>query len=225
MAKKNSKSDIAKDVDKDPDKTTPEGETALGPLDGGDGGNGDDGAAAKGKAGQETIEPPIVVNAQYTKDLSFEAPLAPGIFSALQDQQPDISVNINVGANLLQDKVFEVILEIIAECKIKQQIGFIIELDYAGIFTLNVPDEHLQAVLLIECPRLIFPFARNILADVSRDGGFPPLMLGPVDFAAMFQAKLQEFEQAAQEDEGTPASTPTNTPASPSASPPASPAK
>lgn len=205
MAKKKSPSDVAKDADKGPDKKPPEGETAAAPPDGG-GGNGGGGVAAPGKAGQETIEPPITINAQYTKDLSFEVPSAPGIFSALQTQQPDISVNINVGANPLQDKVFEVVLEINAECKIEKKIGFIIELDYVGIFTLNVPDEHLQAVLLIECPRLIFPFARNILADVSRDGGFPPLMLGPVDFAAMFQTKLQELEQAAQEGEVAPSS-------------------
>ena len=70
-----------------------------------------------------------------------------------------------------------------------------LELEYAGVFTLAIPEEHLQPVLLIECPRLLFPFARNILADVSRDGGFPPLMLGPLDFAAMYQAKMQELEK------------------------------
>ncbi len=209
MAKKNSKSDTAKSTDKDPGKETPEGEPAAAPPDEGPG------EAGPGEADQDTVEPPIIINVQYTKDLSFEVPSAPGIFNALQNQQPEISVNINVGANPVQDKVFEVILEINAECKIEKQVGFILELDYAGVFTLNIPEEHMQAVLLIECPRLIFPFARNILAEVSRDGGFPPLMLGPVDFAAMFQAKLQELEQAAREGEGAPASSPPSPPASP----------
>ena len=150
--------------------------------------------AAKADGAEEAQA--ITINAQFIKDLSFEAPAAPGIFSLMQESPPDINVNINVNANPLQDKVFEVIIEFQAECKVKEQVAFIFELKYAGVFTLNVPDEHLQPVLLIECPRLLFPFARNILADVSRDGGFPPLMLGPVDFAAMFQAQLQELQKA-----------------------------
>lgn len=141
-------------------------------------------------------EQPIVVNAQYIKDLSFEAPAAPGVFAKMQDEAPDISVNINVGANSIQDKTFEVVLEIRAECKIKGEVAFILELEYAGVFTVNVSDEHMQPVLLIECPRLLFPFARNILADVSRDGGFPPLMLGPLDFAGMYKARLLDAEKA-----------------------------
>lgn len=141
-------------------------------------------------------EQPIIINAQYTKDLSFEAPGAPMIFAKMQDQAPEMSVNVNVLANPLQDNMFETVLEIQAECKIKDEVAFILELEYAGVFTVNVPEEHIQPVLLVECPRLLFPFARNILADVSRDGGFPPLMLGPLDFAAMFQARLQEAEAA-----------------------------
>ena len=138
----------------------------------------------------------IIINIQFIKDLSFEAPTAPGIFSLMQESQPDINVNINVNANPLQDNVFEVALEFQAECKVKEQIAFIFELEYVGVFTINVPDEHLPPVLLIECPRMLFPFARNILAEISRDGGFPSLMLEPVDFAAMFQAKLKELEKA-----------------------------
>ena len=209
MAKKESTSTVAESADKDPDKEPSEEETAAAPPDEGPG-EADPGEAGPEEADQETVEPPFTINAQYTKDLSFEVPSAPGIFRALQTQEPDLYVDINVGANPLQDKVFEVVLEINAECKIEQQIGFIIELDYAGIFTLNIPDEHLQAVLMIECPRLLFPFARNILADVSRDGGFPPLMLGPVDFAAMFQANIQNLEPAVQEGKDAPASPPAN---------------
>ena len=134
--------------------------------------------------------------AQYIKDLSFEAPSAPGIFTALQAASPDINVNINVNVERVQENSFEVVLEIRADCKVKEQTAFILELEYAGVFTLTAPDEHIQPILLIECPRLLFPFARNILADVSRDGGFPPLFLGMVDFAGMYQRKLQELQQA-----------------------------
>ena len=158
----------------------------------------DDGKDASAPAAAEA--PPgiaININAQYIKDLSFEAPAAPGIFSTLQGSPPDIKVNINVNVNRVQDKTFEVVLEMQAECIAKEQNAFILELQYAGLFTLNVPDEHLQAILLIECPRLLFPFARNILADVTRNGGFPPLFLGVVDFAGMYQAKLNEMQQAA----------------------------
>ena len=161
-----------------------------------------DGGVDAAPAGGETPpqagapdEQALIVNAQYIKDLSFEVPGAPTIFGLLNEEAPDISVNVNVSANPLQEKTFEVILSIQAQCKIKEKVGFILELEYAGVFTLNLPDEHIQPVLLIECARLLFPFARNILADVSRDGGFPPLMLGPIDFAAMFQNQIQEMEK------------------------------
>ena len=134
----------------------------------------------------------FVVNAQYIKDLSFEAPSAPGIFSMLQQQQPEIKVNVNVNAQPMQDKVFEVELHIKAECKSGETVAFILELVYGGLFNINVPEENLKPILLIECPRLMFPFARNILADCSRDGGFPPLMLGPVDFIRMYQEQLKK---------------------------------
>ncbi len=150
-------------------------------------------------------EQPLMVNAQYTKDLSFEVPGAPTVFGLIGEEAPDINVNVNVGANLLQEKTFEVVLSIEAQCKIKGQVGFILELEYAGVFTLNFPEEHIQPVLLIECPRLLFPFARNIMADVTRDGGFPPLMLGPIDFAAMFQNQLQEVKSTNAAGGGAPA--------------------
>lgn len=164
-------------------------------------------------------EQPIVINAQYTKDLSFEAPGAPMIFSKMQEEAPTMSVNVNVGANPIQGNTYETVLEIHAECKIKDEVAFILELEYAGVFTLNVPEEHLQPVLLIECPRLLFPFARNILADVSRDGGFPPLMLGPLDFAAMFQARLEEAEKAMAAGAGAAADAVTGTSAAAESAP------
>lgn len=147
-------------------------------------------------AGDENTGPnaAIVVNAQYTKDLSFESPSSPAIFGLLQENQPDINIDINVGANNLRDNLFEVVLEIRATCTIKEQSAFIAELAYAGVFTLNVDKEHLGPVLMIECPRLLFPFARNIIADVSREGGFPPVMLGLVDFPTLYQQSLERIQ-------------------------------
>ena len=154
-------------------------------------------AATDAEVGPENAAaagPPITINAQYIKDLSFEAPATPGVFQLLQANAPDVSVSVNVNAQPLQDNVFEVQLHIRGECKVAETTAFVIELVYGGVFTLNVPQEHLQAVLLIECPRLLFPFARNIVADASRDGGFPPLMLAPVDFVAMFQQAQTQAE-------------------------------
>lgn len=166
------------------------------------GGNGgapenSDGPADKGNG--ET--PPLTVIAQYTKDLSFEAPATPGIFERMQAHNPEITINIDVNVQPVEEKkVYEVVLNSRAECKVEDTIAFLLELSYGGVFNVNVPDEHLQPLLLIECPRLLFPFARNIMADTTRDGGFPPLMLGPVDFVAMFQAQVaqQQAQQAGQ---------------------------
>ena len=140
--------------------------------------------------------PPIVVNAQYTKDLSFETPTAPGIFSLMQQTAPDMQISVNVNTTEFDQGVHEVVLDLTARCTVGDDVAFILELQYAGLFTLNVDDEVKSAVLLIECPRLLFPFARNILADVSRDGGFPPVMLGLIDFGALYQAELEK--QAAE---------------------------
>jgi preprotein translocase subunit SecB len=143
--------------------------------------------------------PPILINAQYTKDLSFEAPTVPGIFSKMQQTSPDMEVSVNVNSSEFEQGVYEVVMDLSARCTVGEDVAFILELEYAGLFTLNVEDEVKSAVLLIECPRLLFPFARNILADVSRDGGFPPVMLGPIDFAALFQAEIEKQQQASEE--------------------------
>ena len=147
--------------------------------------------------------PPLVVNIQFVKDLSFEVPGAPEIFSSLRSQ-PNVQINLDVQARRLQDgqNVFEVVLVTRAEATEgpppEGQTGqpgrpvFIAELSYAGIFTLTgIPEASIEPVLLIECPRLLFPYARNILADVTRDGGFPPVLLQPIDFVALWQARKQ----------------------------------
>lgn len=139
----------------------------------------------------------LLVNAQYTKDLSFEVPNAPQVFVDMQATQPDMNIDIEVNARPVGENLFEVELSVKATCKVGEKTGFIMELLYAGLFTLNMPDENKQAVLLIECPRLLFPFARNIIADITRDGGFPPVMLGQVDFVSMYQAQLNKAAQQA----------------------------
>ena len=107
-----------------------------------------------------------------------------------------MQIAVNVETNEFEDGVYEVVLDLSARCTVGEDVGFILELEYAGLFTLNVDDDVKSAILLIECPRLIFPFARNILAEVSRDGGFPPVMLGPIDFTQLYQKELKNQGQA-----------------------------
>ncbi len=144
--------------------------------------------------------PPLVVNIQYVKDLSFEVPGAPQIFTTLR-AQPQVAINLDVQARRVQDgqPVFEVSLVIKAEASDPNAPTngstpaapvFVAELTYAGVFTLNgLPDNAVEPVLLVECPRILFPFARNILSDVTRDGGFPPVLLQPIDFVALWQSR------------------------------------
>ena len=135
---------------------------------------------------------PVMLNLQFTKDLSFEVPGAPEIFLTLREA-PQIDIALDVQARRLQEgqETYEISLNIRADAKTKEgATAFIAELVYCGIFTLNgVPDQMLEPVLLVECPRLLFPFARNILADVTRDGGFPPVLLAPIDFVQLWQSR------------------------------------
>jgi preprotein translocase subunit SecB len=134
--------------------------------------------------------PQVAILTQYVKDLSFENPNAP---ASLQSQeQPRIDVNVAVNAKRVADNVFECELKINAKAVAGENTAFVIDVLYAGLFGLqNVPEEALQPFLLIEAPRIIFPFARRIVADSVRDGGFPPLMLDPIDFASLYMAQQQ----------------------------------
>ncbi len=156
---------------------------------------------------QPTV-PPLALNIQYTKDLSFEVPNAPAIYTQLR-AAPNVSINLDVQVRRIQEDqaVFEVTLATRAEATMpgptngtedKPTIVFIADLSYGGIFTITgVPDNQLEPILLVECPRLLFPFARNILADVTRDGGFPPVMLGPIDFVALWQTRRTQMAEPA----------------------------
>jgi preprotein translocase subunit SecB len=139
----------------------------------------------------ETEQPPLVINGQYVKDLSFEAPGAPGIFAEMADRQPEIPINIDIQARVLAENVYEVVLVLKIDARLGETPCFLVELSYGGVFTLNVAQEHVQPILLIECTRMLFPFARQIVADVSRQGGFPPLMLQPIDFAALYRQRME----------------------------------
>ena len=138
---------------------------------------------------------PIMIHAQYIKDLSFENPTPLASFMNEANAQPGISVNIQANAQSMGGRNFEVVLDIRIHATREETPLFIAELSYAGFVTLSDAVNEVDAapLLMIEGPRLLFPFARNILADVTRDGGFPPLMLAPVDFMALYeQQKPQE---------------------------------
>jgi len=154
-------------------------------------------------------QPPLVLNIQYTKDLSFEVPNAPAIYTILRSA-PTVNINLDVQVRRIQEDqtVFEVTLAARAEATLppaaangaaeKPMVVFIADLAYAGIFTLTgIPENQQEPILLVECPRLLFPFARNILADVTRDGGFPPVMLGPIDFVGLWQSRRAQAAAAA----------------------------
>lgn len=138
--------------------------------------------------------PQFRLNAQYVKDLSFEHPMAPRTFTL--NEAPQIGVNVGTQAQKISDTMFEVVLRILVEAKIGEENAFVADLHYGGLFTLaNIPEEHMEPLLLVEAPRLLFPFARRIVADVTRDGGVPPLMLDPIDFVAQYQrGKAAEAE-------------------------------
>ena len=161
----------------------------------GNGGNGAGSGPTSGAAPEP--RPPLVINAQYVKDLSFEVPQAPGIFGQMQQRPPEIAIKVDVQARALEANVYEVVLNIRADCKSAETVAFILELAYGGVFTLNVTPQDVRPVLLIECPRMLFPFARQILASTTLNGGFLPLMLGPVDFSALYQQHQQDDEKAA----------------------------
>ncbi len=135
----------------------------------------------------------VGVISQYVKDFSFENPNAPAIYQV--QAQPAFDVQFNIGAAEVGQDVHEVVLKIDVRAQIDEQVAFVVDLSYAGLFAVrNMPAEHLQPFLLGEAPRLLFPFARRVLADAVRDGGFPPLMLEPIDFNGLYYSQLEARE-------------------------------
>lgn len=158
----------------------------------------DEPAAASngGGAQQQPVQPMLNVLAQYVKDFSFENPHAPNSLRT-REKSPEIAINVNVNTNAMDDNNFEVELHLEAKAMAGEEMVFNTELNYAGIFRLQgIPAEAMQAALLIECPRILFPFARQIISESTRNGGFPPLMIDPIDFARLFQSRAAEQANA-----------------------------
>ncbi len=152
--------------------------------------NGNVGAAAQ----PDDLTPTLNALAQYAKDLSFENPNAP---RSLQPQQqgPQINIQVNVNAKQLAEEDFEVDLRLEGDAKIGAEVLFAFELTYSGIFRLrNIPQDQMHPAVMIECPRLLFPFARQIIADAVRNGGFPPLYIDPIDFVGLYRQKAAEAQ-------------------------------
>lgn len=137
---------------------------------------------------KETQQPPIIFNNQYIKDLSLEIPHAPQIFKEIKEQ-PKLALDINIQSKPLEDSVYNVLLNISLNADVKDKKLFILELSYGAVVTLNMPKEHTEPVLGIEIPRLMFPFARNVVSQCLNEGGLPPILLNPIDFAALYAAR------------------------------------
>ena len=138
--------------------------------------------------------PQLSCLAQYVKDLSFENPNAPR--SLQQTEAPQISVQVNVTAKPLAENDVEVELKLEGKAEAGGNVMFSFEVNFAGVFRLlNIPQENLQPVMMIECPRMLFPFAREIVATSVRNGGFPPLLLDPIDFVSLYQQRMQAATQ------------------------------
>ncbi|WP_088348411.1 MULTISPECIES: protein-export chaperone SecB [Rhodomicrobium] len=160
--------------------------------------NGNNGTAPEA-AKDEDQQPQINVLGQYIKDLSFENPGAPRSLRG-PGKNPNIQINFNVQAHPIGDDVFEVVLTMEAAAKNEDGALYNLELVYAGGFRLkNLPQQALRPVLFIECPALLFPFVRRLVADLTREGGFPPLLLDPIDFASLFRQRLMQDEAAGGE--------------------------
>ena len=146
-------------------------------------------AAAGGEAAK--IAPKVSIQAQYVRDLSFEN-VAVQSGNGRLDAKPDIQVGVNLDAKKRGEGLFEVIMKVNATAKSGDATMFIAELEYAGVFKIDgVADNQIHPFLMIECPRVLFPFARRIISDATRDGGYPPLMLDMVDFAGLYRQELE----------------------------------
>jgi len=154
-------------------------------------------------AGQQQQAPPrLSIVSQYVKDLSFENPRAP---QAMQGgERPEIQIRVDTRGQHLDGDRYEAELQINVDAKAGGNTVFVCELNYGGLFAIaNMPDNAVQPVLMIECPRLLFPFARRVIADATRDGGFPPLMIDPIDFLGLYRRRMQEQQQARNGQSGS----------------------
>ena len=146
-------------------------------------------------SGDSSLQPQVNVVGQYIKDLSFESPDTQRFFRG-PGKNPNLQLNFNVQVNKLPEGAYEVALSLEGEAKSDEGVLYNIELVYAGAFMLrNLPEEAIQPLLFIECPALLFPFARRLVADLTREGGFPPLLLDPIDFGGLYRRRVETGQQ------------------------------
>jgi len=150
--------------------------------------------AAGARAGTEAQ---LGVLAQYVKDLSFESPGAPQTLQG-PGENPQLKVGVNVSAGQRGEDVHEVVVHVEAHAKSDVGVIYNVELDYAGLFRIkNVPQHLMQPVMFVDCPTLLFPYVRRVISDIVRDGGFPPLMLDPMDFGRLYAQNIAKGQQGA----------------------------
>ena len=144
----------------------------------------------------EAPQPRLQIVTQYIRDVSFEnIAVQKGLVS---EGKPEVRVSVNIDAQKRGDDRYEVALKVKVDSKLPEGQVFILELDYAGLFVIqNVPDEQLHPLLMIECPRLIFPYVRRVVGDLTRDGGYPPLSLDMIDFLALYRAEIARRQNEA----------------------------
>ena len=141
--------------------------------------------------------PAVAVHNQYIRDLSLEIPHAPEIFKKL-NKEPQIKIDVNINAAPVEGNVYNVELAFRIDGDVGDEKFFILEMTYGGIVSLNVPEEHKEPVLMIEIPHMLFPYARQAITNTLFNGGLPPLMLNPIDFVAMYNARRQSAEAKKQ---------------------------
>lgn len=157
-------------------------------------------ATAEDAAPQTKPQPNVRMLAHFVRDLSFENVGA--IEGKAAEGQPEINVAVNLEANGIGENRYQTLMKINATAKAGESTRFVVELEYAGIFAIdNVPKEHIHPFIFIECPRQLLPFARRVVSDATRDGGYPPLMIDNVDFAQLYRQKLEQLK-AEREDSG-----------------------
>jgi len=145
--------------------------------------------------GAQQAGPSMNALIQYTKDFSFENPKAPRALSQQAEQGPQMSLQVNVSTSALGDTDYETVLKLEGKAELSGETLFAFDLSYAGVFRLiNVPQEHIHPVLVIDCARMLFPFARQIIAEAVQGGGFPPFYVPAIDFAALFHQRMQELQ-------------------------------
>lgn len=157
-------------------------------------------AKDKNSANEQPQQPNVAILSQYIKDLSMEIPHAPAIFKKMQGSAPQIGVEVNIEAGKLEeDGIFNVLLNINVNGNVQDEKAFILELSYGTVVSLNIPQEHIEPVLMVEIPHMIFPYVRQIVSSTMSNAGLPPLMLNPIDFAGMYAAR-KESEQSSSKN-------------------------